>query len=323
MPRRVDGRVEGEARAPDWVRRPERSNALALHAIVWVARVIGRGAARLLLHPICLYFVAFSPRARSASREYLSRVLGRKARLRDLFRHYHRFAAVLLDRIFLLNDELTRFDVRMHGAEVFEEAMAKGEGCLMLSAHLGSFEVARAVGRTNGVRIRMLMYEENARKVGAILQAVNPRLHDDVIPLGRLDAMLQVEAALGRGEVVGMLADRGLGEVGTMRGATRGAMLGAMRDAVRCEFLGRPAQFPTGPIRIGIILNRPMLLLFGVYRGANRYDVYIERFAAPDEARGRARDAAVDELLRRYVGRLEHYCRIAPYNWFNFYDFWR
>lgn len=307
MPRPVDGRLEEQAHAPDWVRRPERSNALALRAIVWVARVIGRAAARLLLYPICLYFVAFSPRARSASREYLGRVLGRTARLRDLFRHYQSFAAVLLDRIFLLNDELTRFEVRMHGAEVFAEAMAKGEGCLMLSAHLGSFEVARALGRTRGLRIRMLMYEENARKVGAILRAVNPRLHGDVIPLGRLDAMLQVEAALGRGEVVGMLADRTLGEAG----------------AVRCEFLGRSALFPAGPIRIGILLNRPMLLLFGVYRGANRYDVHIERLAVPDEARGRARDAAVDELLRRYVGRLEHYCRMAPYNWFNFYDFWR
>ncbi|HEY7239200.1 MAG TPA: acyl-CoA synthetase [Burkholderiales bacterium] len=322
MHRPVDGRVEEQGHASEWVRRPERSNALALRAIVWVATVVGRAAARLLLHPICLYFVAFSPRARRASREYLGRVLGRKARLRDLFRHYHSFAAVLLDRIFLLNDELARFEVRMHGVEVFEEAMAGGEGCMMLSAHLGSFEVARAFGRTKGLRIRMLMYEENARKVGAILRAVNPRLHDDVIPLGRLDAMLQVEAALGRGEVVGMLADRSLGAMGTMQGAMHGKMSGATR-AARCEFLGQPAQFPTGPIRIGIILNRPILLLFGVYRGANCYDVYIERFAAPDEARGHARDAAVDQLLRRYVGRLEHYCRIAPYNWFNFYDFWR
>jgi predicted LPLAT superfamily acyltransferase len=112
-----------------------------------------------------------------------------------------------------------------------------------------------------------------------------------------------------------MLADRTLGEEGKMSRAMPGAM--------RCEFLGRPALFPTGPIRIGIILNRPVLLLFGIYKGANRYAVHIERFAAPDEARGRSRDAAVDELLRRYVARLEHYCRIAPYNWSNFYDFWQ
>ena len=319
MPRPVEAPVEERAQPPDWMRRPERSTALALRAIVWVARAVGRAAARLLLYPICFYYLAFSPRARSASREYLGRALGRKARLHDLFRHYHDFAAVLLDRVFLLSDELARFEVRVHGADVLEEAMGEGMGCVLLSAHLGSFEVARAGGRTKGLRVRMLMYEENARKVGAILRAVNPRLHDDVIPLGRLDAMLQVEAALARGEVVGMLADRTLGEEGKGSRAMRGALPGA----VRCEFLGRPALFPTGPIRIGIILNRPLLLLFGIYRGANRYEVHIERFAAPDEARGRPRDAAVDELLRRYVRRLEHYCRIAPYNWFNFYDFWR
>ena len=315
MPRPVDARVEERAQSPEWVRRPERSNALALRAIVWVARAIGRAAARLLLYPICVYYLAFSPRARSASREYLGRVLGRKARLGDLFRHYHSFAAVLLDRVFLLNDEFARFEVRVHGADLFEEAMGEGGGCVLLSAHLGSFEVARAGGRTKGMRIRMLTYEENARNVGAVLRAVNPRLQDDVIPLGRLDSMLEVEAALARGEVVGMLADRTFGEEGKMSRAMPGAM--------RCQFLGRPALFPTGPIRIGIILNRPVLLLFGVYRGANRYEVHIERFAAPDEARRRSRDAAVDELLRRYVGRLEHYCRVAPYNWFNFYDFWR
>ena len=315
MPEPVDGRLGERAQPPDWVRSPERGNALALGAIVWVARAIGRAAARLLLYPICLYYLAFSPRARSASREYLGRALGRKARLRDLFLHYHSFAAVLLDRVFLLNDELARFEVDVHGADLLEDAIREGTGCVLLSAHFGSFEVARAGGRTKGLRVRMLMYEENARKVGAILRAVNPRLHDDVIPLGRLDAMLEVEAALARGEVVGMLADRVLGD--------EGKMSRAMRGRVRCEFLGRPAPFPTGPIRTGIILERPVLLLFGIYLGANRYEVHIERFAAPEEARGRSRDAAVDELLRRYVGRLEHYCRIAPYNWFNFYDFWR
>jgi predicted LPLAT superfamily acyltransferase len=104
-----------------------------------------------------------------------------------------------------------------------------------------------------------------------------------------------------------MLADRTLDEAG----------------GVRCDFLGRPALFPTGPIRVGMVLKRPMLLVFGLYHGANRYDIHIERFADPDEALTRARDAAADDLLRRYVARLEHYCRLAPYNWFNFHDFWR
>jgi predicted LPLAT superfamily acyltransferase len=31
----------------------------------------------------------------------------------------------------------------------------------------------------------------------------------------------------------------------------------------------------------------------------------------------------IEQALKRYAQRLEHYCRMAPYNWFNFYDFWK
>ena len=71
------------------------------------------------------------------------------------------------------------------------------------------------------------------------------------------------------------------------------------------------------------MLKRPIALMFGIYRGGNRYEVHFERLAAADEFSGRRRDEAAERLLRRYVERLEHYCRSAPYNWFNFYDFWR
>ena len=151
------------------------------------------------------------------------------------------------------------------------------------------------------------MYEDNARKLSAVLRAINPALHMDVIALGRVDSMLKVEAALARGEIVGMLADRTLNDA----------------DTVRCQFLGEQARFPTGPIRIATMLKRPMVLMFGLYRGGNRYDIHIERFAGPGQARSRERAVAIEQSLRRYVERLEHYCRLAPYNWFNFYDFWR
>jgi len=153
----------------------------------------------------------------------------------------------------------------------------------------------------------MVMYEENARKVGAVLEAINPDLQSEIIPLGRVDSILKVEAALARGEVVGMLADR------TLNG----------RGTVSCHFLGEQARFPSGPIRVAAMLKRPMALMFGLYRGGNRYEIHIERFADLTQVDGRERDPGIENLVRRYAGRLEHYCRLAPYNWFNFYDFWR
>lgn len=151
------------------------------------------------------------------------------------------------------------------------------------------------------------MYSENARIVGAAFEALNSDPLLEIIALGRVDSMLNVEAALARGEIVAMLADRTLKVGGT----------------VSCHFLGEQARFPTGPIRIATLLKRPMALVFCLYMGGNRYEIHIERFADVREATGWRRDATIEQLLQRYADRLEHYCRLAPYNWFNFYDFWR
>jgi predicted LPLAT superfamily acyltransferase len=307
MPRHVDSGLDRGA-GPDWVARPERSNTAAIRFMAWVALALGRSAARLLLYPICCYFLLFSGSARSASSGYLRRALGRKPGLVNLFRHYHTFAATILDRVFLLQNQFSRFDVRVHGAGIIEESLEGGQGCVLLGAHMGSFEIVRAVGRQAvGPKLSIAMYENNARKIGSVIEALNPDLHKRVIALGHVDSMLKVEAALARGEVVGILADRTLTGEGT----------------VVCNFLGEPARFPVGPFRIAAILNRPVVLMFGLYRSGNQYDVHLERLVDMSGTGRAQRDRAVEESVRRYAARLEHYCRIAPYNWFNFYDYWR
>lgn len=305
MPRPVESDVD-RRQVPDWFDQPERSNLLALRFIAWVAMALGRPAARLLLHPICFYFLMFSTRARIASREYLHRVLGRTASLVDSYRHYHTFASTILDRVFLLNGQFSGFDVHLHGAEIIDEVVAGGRGCILLGSHLGSFEIIRSWGRLRGLKVRMVMYEDNARKMGAVLEAINPDLGMEVIALGRVDSILNVEAALARGEVVGMMADRALPGGGT----------------ASCRFLGDEASFPTGPIRVAAMLKRPIALMFGLYRGGNHYEIRIEQFADLTQISDREPHTGVETLIRRYAERLAHYCRDAPYNWFNFYDFW-
>ena len=306
MLRRADNEVNPQ-QAPEWMAAPERSTMLALRSIAWVALALGRPLARLLLYPIALYFVMFSIRPRAASRQYLSRVLGRQAGMADVFRHYHTFAAVILDRLYLLKDQIYRFEVQVHGAEIVEGLIAEGKGCVLLGAHMGSFEIVRSAGRARGFKVAMVMYEGNARKIRKLLEAINPSLQMEVIGLGSVDSMLKVEAALARGEIVGLLADR------TIKGG----------GTVSCPFLGEQAAFPVGPVRIAAMLKRPVALMLGIYRGGNRYEVHFERLAELDQIVSRDRESMTRHVLQRYAERLEHYCRIAPYNWFNFYDFWR
>ena len=276
--------------------------------MVWISLTFGRRIGRVVLYGIAAYYVLFTAAARRASRAYLGRALGRWAEWSDGFRHVLSFASTIHDRIYLLNDRFDLFDIEVVGAGALLASLERQPGALLIGAHLGSFEVLRAVGRGRaGLKVAMLMYEENARKINATLAAINPAATEDIIALGRMDSMLQARDKLDQGYVVGMLADRGLGGDAT----------------VDCEFLGEMAPFPVGPWRMAAMLRRPVFFMTGLYLGGNRYRIHFEPLA-DFSATPRADVAgAIGAAQRDYAGRLGRYCRLAPYNWFNFFDFWR
>jgi predicted LPLAT superfamily acyltransferase len=299
--------MKSETRTQEWVNRRERGALPVIKACVWIALRLGRRAARLFLYPVCLYFLLSSPAASAASRGYLARVLGRPVRWTDVFRHFLTFASCVLDRVFLLNEQRDWFDITVHNEALVQEIEAQGRGCMLFGAHFGSFEVARAVGRQREhLPISLLMYEENAQKIRAALAAINPNLATEVIGLGRLDSLIAVAERLQRGHFIGVLADRNFDG----------------RDLVRYPFLGGEAAFPKGPFRVAMLLQRPVVLMAGIYRGGRRYDVRFELLAEAPATRPADPEAWIDDVMRRYVARLEEYCREAPFNWFNFYDFW-
>ncbi|NIE65458.1 acyl-CoA synthetase [Burkholderia sp. Ax-1719] len=295
----------------DWAQREERGNALLLRAMTWMSLRLGRRLARALVHLIALYFVLFSPRARAASRDYLRRVLGRPANWADLYRHVFTFAATIHDRIYLMNERFDLFDIKPEGHHLVDEALAGGRGAFLMGAHLGSFEVVRALGRTHPtLRVVVTMFEENARRINATLAAVNPAAQPEVIGLGQVDSMLRVSQRLDENCMVGMLADRTLLADDTA----------ALR---RMAFLGEPAAFPLGPLYMAAMLKRPVIFMTGLYRGGNRYDIHFETLADFTHTPREGRQAAIDAALVRYVALLDRHCRAAPYNWFNYFDFWQ
>ncbi|HZR69934.1 MAG TPA: acyl-CoA synthetase [Burkholderiales bacterium] len=312
MQRRAEG-VAGDLK-PEWAARPERSHPWLMRLAVRAAFLLGRRPSRVVLVFVCLWFLLFSPSDRSASRLYLRKALGREPRLGDLWRHFHAFGAVILDRMYLLAGQFGRFDVRVHGEEIVAALRDAHSGGLLLGAHLGSFEIVRFLGREKcEMPVRLVMYKEHARNLNSVLDAVDPSSAMPVIPLGTVDSMLQVAEALGQGEFVGILADRNIEGEGT----------------APCTFFGAPAPLPLGPFRLAAMLRQPLVLMVGLYRGGNRYDIHFERLDDPSadsgqglRKAGRGRDEVVRQAMQKYAARLEHYCRIAPYNWFNFYDYW-
>ncbi len=289
-----------------WLVERERANVAALRILVWIRRRLGRALGRAVLFPVCVYFVIFAPKARAASHAYLSRVFDRPPSLRDVFRHFLVFATVALDRVQFLAADDTGFEFHVQGEEELRTRIASGRGCFLLGAHLGSFEALRLVGRRERLRVCLVMYEENARNVARVTRAVNPELEKDVIALGSPDSILKVADRLNQGSFVGILGDRALYD-------------GAQ---VPVPFFGATARFPTAPFRIAAMTGVPIVFMVGLYRGGNRYDLCFETLVESPRLERATRDETIRNWVALYASRLEYYCRLAPYNWFNFYDFW-
>jgi predicted LPLAT superfamily acyltransferase len=292
---------------PEWMRQRERSNLGILRFMVWISLTLGRPVGRVVLRGIALYFLLFSPQARRHSRAYLARALGRPATWRDGYRLVLSFASTVHDRVYLLNDCFDLFDIEFVGNDAVRAALQRQPGALLVGAHLGSFEVLRAMAHSHAhAPVAMMMYEDNARKINTILSAINPQAQQDVVALGHPDSMLKARDRLDAGHLVGLLADRSL----------------ANDSTAECMFLGAPARFPVGPWRMAAMLRRPVFFMAGLYLGGNRYRLHFELLADFSTVERGQRDDAIAQAMQRYAERLGEHCRQTPYNWFNFFDFW-
>jgi len=297
-----------DAKTAVWLKRQERSNASMLRIMTWISLRLGRTIARSVLHLIALYFVLFAPDSRRASLGYLPRALGRPATFLDLYRHFFHFAATIHDRIYLINRRYDLFDIDIQGKENILPLIQAGKGVFLMGAHLGSFEVMRAIGRqVPGLRVAMVMHQDNAQKINGMLATINPEASMDVIPLGRIDSMLQVQERLDDGMLVGMLSDRTLGD----------------EPMTEINLLGASAPLPTGPFRMAALLRRPVVFMVGLYMGGNRYQVHFQTLADFSNIPKGQRNQVVENAIARYAELLNHYTRLAPYNWFNFFDYWQ
>ncbi|RQO68823.1 acyl-CoA synthetase [Aquitalea sp. FJL05] len=292
---------------PQWMRQQERGNRFWLRVMSSLSCLLGRRCSRLVLYGIALYFLLFASKARQASRSYLSRSLGRPPRWREMYQHVLSFASTIHDRIYLLRDRFDDFQIDLSGVDALHHHCDGGQGVLLFGAHLGSFEVLRAMARSRPeLQMSMAMYPENARQINQALQAINPAAAPDIIALGTMDAMLKVHQRLEEGALVGILADRAAGP----------------DHYLSRQLLGAPARFPSGPFRMAAMLRHPVYFMAGIYLGGNRYRVHFELLEDFSGVTRQQRAAASEALLDKYVAALERHCRAYPFNWFNFYDFW-
>ena len=298
----------GATRPAKWLATREAGSVFGLRLVIGISAVFGRRVTRFFLRFVAFYYVALRPSVRRALRSYYAHLDGRPRRFWAMWRHVFAFAQVTLDRVFFLRGRSDLFEVTHSGDEHLVRLSESGRGGLLLSAHVGSQAAMNVDDAAARLRMNVAGYFKNARKLNDLLARINPASETRLIHIepGAVGPVLALKELVDRGELVVLAADR----------------TGVNDRTVEVDFMGARARLPKGPFILASVLRCPIYLTFALYHEPNRYALFCEPLSeqfAPPRAE---RDAAIAELAQRYAARLEHYCRLAPHNWFNFFDFW-
>ncbi|HEU4369271.1 MAG TPA: lysophospholipid acyltransferase family protein [Methylomirabilota bacterium] len=288
--------------APRWyahrLNRPTVYRAGAL-----LARVLPRPARLALAGALARRAASWFPTERKHVAANLARVrpqaseAERGALVDDVFRHF----AVCFADLVSTNRRRQRPDrlvAHIEGDEHLLAAAATGGGLVLLTAHLGNWELGgRLLAARLGRPTHVVVAAEADLRVEHFLRGGPSPVR--FVRLGDPTVMLSLVPALRRGELVALQGDRALG--------TRGD--------TRVDFLGAPAPFPRGPFVLARAAGVPIVPAFCLLDAGRRYRVVM---AAPIHV-GPDGDGAA---LGQWVAVLERLVRRAPEQWFNFYDVW-
>ena len=291
-----------------WLNQRERGAVWLIRMTAFWVGILGRRPLRIVVCGIAAYYALFDRTARATSRTWLERVHGREVRLSEVYRHIRCFAQVTLDRLLYVEGRTSELEIGRTGTGALDEQVKTGRGAFLLGAHLGSMDAMRAEGQEKRLPVSVVGHFENARMINAVLEGLNPELSNRVIHAGQdpIRLALTLQERIAEGGLVAVAADR----------------VGLNDKLVVVDFFGAPAAFATGPFILASVLKCPIYLVFGLYFEPNRYELFSELFADRIELPRRDRQEALEAVVSRYAARLETYCRRAPDNWFNFFDFW-
>jgi predicted LPLAT superfamily acyltransferase len=277
-----------------------------------VGRVIGRDLCYLFILPPVIWLFVRDAAARRASVDYWRRIrpdLGRWGRLVMAFLHYWAFGRRLADRL-LVRAVPGAIGFRSSSEHRLQAAMASPAGCVVLSAHVGSWELSgrwMTAYRHQGINLVMLGAED-PRVQEQVRKAMGETPYAIIDLVDPVRASLEIAARLRAGQTCCMLGDRTAGD-------------GA--NTVRVPFLGAPAAFPIGPFVAAAATGAPLVMTFCLAAGDGRYRTVAFGPFRIELGPRRTRMLRLHRWVDRWARMLEAVARRHPHQWANFYDFWR
>lgn len=289
---------------PSWQGK-SKGNKLGYRIFIDVLRYGGVRPAYFLLAFVAGYYCLFSFRSSQSIFQYFHRKLGygRFRALISVYRNYYVFGQTLIDKIVVMAGIPNRFSFHFDGEEFLHQVVEGGRGGILLSAHLGNWEVAGHLFTRLQTRINIVMFDGEHQRIKDYLAGITGGRHVNVIVLkDDLSHIYAIHDALSKKELVCMHADR------FMEGNKTAEM----------SFLGETARFPIGPFLLASTFRVPVSLVFAFKETATHYHLY----ATEPKVYPGAKQGGLEQSMQDFVDTMEEKVKRYPLQWFNYYDFW-
>lgn len=294
----------------NWHDKKEHGTTLALRLLLVLYRFGGKALLNLLIYPVVFYFFIKDKEARKNSRDYLDRAIGKQA---SVFRHFMNFGQKIISSLQGWLGEIHPREIDWHNRNLVFDLIDKKKGALVLSAHFGCLEITRATqGHKKGLKITPLMYLKNSQVFRGFLREINPKAEQEIIYVDSIHpgVAIDIQNRINKGEFIAILADR--------------IAPNSPERCVEINLLGQKALLPEGPFALAMSLECPVFSFFSYFnQDLGKYCAYWQKleFTRPKNRTNRRLEIA--NCAQLFANELEFHCKVAPYQWFNFYNFWQ
>lgn len=291
---------------PSWQGK-SKGTPLGYSIFVAIIKKLGVRPAYFLLAVVALYYFLFSYKtSKPIYRFYRQRFqYGRITSLIKLYKNYYLLGQTLIDKIAIMSGSGQQYSFNFDGEEHLRSITALQKGGLLLSAHIGNWEIAGFLLKRLNTRINIVMFDGEHQKIKEYLASVTEKNTAHIIVIKNdLSHIFEIAEALKNNELVCMHADR------FVEG----------NKTIAHEFLGDKANFPVGPFLLALKFRVPVAFVFAMKETTFHY-----HFSSTDakEYDVKEKDVFIAQVLDDFTKAMEEKVKVYPEQWFNYYDFWK
>ncbi len=295
---------------PSWSGKT-RGGLSGYKTIVFFIKHLGIPVTYFFLNFVVIYFLITSTKAVRSAKWYF-RKIHKYSRFKAFFavmKNYHVFGQTLIDKIAVMSGNNKKLTFDFDGEDYLHNMATDKSGAILMSGHIGSFEIAGYLLKRIDAEINILMYEAEHERIKNFLSNVYQDNQAKIITIkDDMSHVYELKSVFENKEFLCLHGDRFVSENKTI---TR-------------PFMGYEARFPAGPFYLAMKNNIPVSFVFAMKEKKYHYHFY----ATPpvlfyeEKLNLKKREQQLANIVDQYIAAFEEILKKYPTQWFNFYYFW-